>query len=1033
MLVAKTSAQPPHVLFERFKVAADNKNLQAALPLAETLISAVKKQYPGKDDSLDHYLILTGHTYYSNNFQEQCIPVYRQAMEVEKKLYGEDDFRYQGSLISLALICFNNQKYEESATLYETLLNYRSRKYSSTDSLYINGAFMLANVRHYQGKEKEAIVTYRQVKQWYDERKIRSLDYVGVLLWLGEALYTIAEFKEAEVCFTEAKMLSAALAPKNWQYYQSVHYLAQVNQELGANSKAEAYYNELLPYYKTTSGTELYYAKALTEMAAVQLNGGMYAQAEDLLKESLRIRKQHNAIPAQIANSYNELSILYMTLGNYPLAESTLREALALREKYYGKDKIYATYLHNIAVTLTSRDNYADALPLEKEVTEIYRKFNDNDAGYMQSLANVANDLVNLKRLKEGEQYLKAAIEVSKKMVEDHPYLYELYMLTGIFKQEAKQYKEAATWYIKGHELRTRLYGKGNDEGSALNRLTNLHILAGNYTEAYKWQQQKNEMLRRKVATGLEFLSEAELVNLSAANNFTDGPAILAHRGNLQQAASMLYDNLLFIKGLALNNNRAVSDAIHASGDTALINLWDHTNELKKLLYEQEQLSNDKRQFNVDSLMQLAANNEKLLVKRSQQAGEKNAFATATWKTVQQQLDDKSCAIEFVRYKNTEKKNDSSFYAAVIITKTADSPVFVRLCSEEKLVQLLNRFNKNGGDLYLRGLSIKNNSKASSSTALYDLVWKPIEQHLAGVKNIYFSPDGLLHRIAFAALPVNDSVSLLHQYNFTQLFSTRNVGIKSSAGKPKNILLAGGINFDEAANHNNIAAADPLGFVYTNRSADMAEFKFLPGTLQEVASLNALCFKHSVTTTTLSGTVATEASFRTLSGKAPDVIHISTHGFSLPDELEKRDMKNSFSLASDPLVRCGLIMAGGNTAWKNKQSGNANDGILTGKEISTLNLRGCALAVLSACETGLGNIRGTEGVFGLQRALKTAGVQSVIVSLWPVPDKETVEFMQFFYTHWFSTGDKAAAFRHAQLKMQEKYSAALWSAFVLIQ
>jgi CHAT domain-containing protein len=418
-------------------------------------------------------------------------------------------------------------------------------------------------------------------------------------------------------------------------------------------------------------------------------------------------------------------------------------------------------------------------------------------------------------------------------------------------------------------------------------------------------------------------------------------------------------------------------------------------------------------------------------VKRSKLAAEKNAFVNASWKTVQQQLDEKSSAIEFVRYKTGNKKTDSVLYGALIITKNTASPVFVELCSEEKLKKLLYRFEKNGGDLYHRGLSIKVKKGISASKDLYNLVWQPIEKHLVGIEEVFYTPDGLLHRIAFAALPVSDSTLLLQRYGLSQLFSTRDANTKTHQQRPTNILLAGGIDYNNGIT-TNTNTTTPFSFVY-NRSSGMAEFRFLPGTLQEVQLLKDICDRNKITSTIFTGSSATETAFRMLSGKAPSVIHISTHGFSLPGEEQSKDMNNSFTAASDPLLRCGLVMAGGNTAWKTKQAGSSSDGILTGKEISTINLRGCELAVLSACETGLGNIQGTEGVFGLQRALKTAGVRSVIVSLWPIPDKETVEFMQLFYTHWFNTGDKEKAFRHAQLEMQKKYEASLWAAFVLIQ
>lgn len=1026
-----SSAQQAHVLYDQYINAVNSKNKAAALTRAAPLIAAAKKQFSPQSDSVFQYLMMVGYGFYSNNYIEECIPWYQEALVLRKQLAGEDDRYYQELLDGLALACFTAQKFDDAAPLYETIMNYRGKKYGHTDSMYISGVFMYANAQQYQGKKQEAIEKYHRVNKWFNDRKIRTTDRVNLLLWLGQALYEINDIAAAESKWTEARDLCTEIAPQDTMYYKSIHFLALAYIELGLTRKAEEYYKVLLPYYKGRQGKEQDYATSLSEISAVYLTSGRYVQAEEVLKESLVLRKRYNAPPDKIANSYNELANLYMALGNLAQAEISIREAIALREKYHGKDKVYAIYLHNLAIIHNNRGDFDKALPLEKETSDIYGKYNDNDAGYMQSLANVSYDLYNLGRIKEAEEYLRLATAVSKKMPKDHPYIYELYMLEGIFSQERKDYRKAAEWYEKGHLLFIRLYGPQHTEGSAMNRLSKLYLLTGNYQKAYEWQQKKNELLKRKVAKGMEFLSETELVSLSASSNFTDAPAMIAHQGASLQAAAMLYDNLLFIKGLALNNNTAVANAILSSGDSTLIKLWSRTNELKRMIYEQEQLVKERRSYNVDSLTQLATDNEKMLVKRSQLAGEKNAFANASWKDVQNKLDNKSCAIEFVRYKHTDVKKDSTYYGALVVTRSSAAPVFVKLCNEDTLRSLLNRYSKNGGELYQRGLTITSKTTINFTKALYDLVWKPVEQHLAGIEQVYFSPDGLLHRISFAALPVNDSLMLLQKYRLSPLFSTRDAGTKGPAVKPKNILLAGGIDYNSGTLQTTGSSGNPLSFVY--RNSEMAEFSYLPGTLDEVSRLTAVCKEFGVAQHSLTGTAATETAFRSLSGHAPSVVHISTHGFSLPDGQQKDNMNNSFVAASDPLVRCGLVMAGGNTAWKSKQAGNSFDGILTGKEISTINLRGCELAVLSACETGLGNIQGTEGVFGLQRALKTAGVRSVIVSLWSVPDKETVEFMELFYTQWFKTGDKESAFRNAQLDMQQKYKPALWAAFVLIQ
>ncbi len=188
---------------------------------------------------------------------------------------------------------------------------------------------------------------------------------------------------------------------------------------------------------------------------------------------------------------------------------------------------------------------------------------------------------------------------------------------------------------------------------------------------------------------------------------------------------------------------------------------------------------------------------------------------------------------------------------------------------------------------------------------------------------------------------------------------------------------------------------------------------------------------------------ATEASFKSLSGNSPSLIHIATHGFfyenlnmdaSLESDLSTEDQ---YRLAEDPLLRSGLIFAGANYAWKNDVNpiNEDEDGILTAMEISNLDLSNTDLVVLSACETGLGDIDGSEGVYGLQRAFKMAGVERLIMSLWEVPDEETSEFMKIFYNNWLKGSVIRDAFIYTQREMYNKYKTEpnKWAAFVLFE
>jgi len=195
----------------------------------------------------------------------------------------------------------------------------------------------------------------------------------------------------------------------------------------------------------------------------------------------------------------------------------------------------------------------------------------------------------------------------------------------------------------------------------------------------------------------------------------------------------------------------------------------------------------------------------------------------------------------------------------------------------------------------------------------------------------------------------------------------------------------------------------------------------------------------------LTETAATEAAIKKLlnQSNSPSIVHLSTHGFFYPNIKKEQDNmlslsqeKNVFKYSEDPMIRAGLLLAGANETWgKDIAPSSSEDGILTAKEISNLNLRNTELVVLSACETGLGEINGSEGVYGLQRAFKMAGAKNLLMSLWKVPDEATQELMTAFYTNWLS--EKMTlhdAFQTAQQTMRAKYADPyMWAGFILIE
>ncbi|MBL0300588.1 MAG: CHAT domain-containing protein [Cytophagaceae bacterium] len=326
--------------------------------------------------------------------------------------------------------------------------------------------------------------------------------------------------------------------------------------------------------------------------------------------------------------------------------------------------------------------------------------------------------------------------------------------------------------------------------------------------------------------------------------------------------------------------------------------------------------------------------------------------------------------------------------------------------------------------------------------ALYKLIWMPFASEITDIKNIYFSPIGILHKISFSAIQYK-SKFLIDNYNLIQLSNSRAILERNKNTKFENnanAVLFGGIDFNNS--DNTIRSDDSRGFqsksILTTSGKRIHEWGQLKGTLEEVNEINKI-FPSSMV---FSDKKATETEFKNSSSKKTSLMHLATHGFFMDSslvadaELAEEQTRLSFFSSENPLLRSGLIFAGGNYFWKNgkmKKESDADDGILTALELSNLDLSSVELMVLSACRTGLGDVKNSEGVYGLQRALKMAGVKSYIISLWEVPDKETKELMLLFYGDLKKTGQIDESFLYAQREMRKKYDPYYWAAFVLVK
>lgn len=490
----------------------------------------------------------------------------------------------------------------------------------------------------------------------------------------------------------------------------------------------------------------------------------------------------------------------------------------------------------------------------------------------------------------------------------------------------------------------------------------------------------------------------------------------LAEKFGKNISTATIYDNIVLRKNFLLNSSISVENLIKYDGDSLLLAKYE-----RKIRLEQK-LREDKSEIIVDlgraipreQAQKLVTRFDNEIMERAAILGDYTSSLFVDWETIQKNLGKDDIAIEFSKYNSFDNK--PSYGAAIL--QNVGKPIFVTLCKEDDI----NRIPKS--ELY-------------TSSNLYEIIWKPLERYYANKKNIYFSPDGQLFNIAIEVVAgENGSSSIGDRYNVYRVASTRELTQKESNKVYKKAAIYGGLRYNtDMKSLETDSKKYPLRDfnIESSEIADSLQLRsgveYLPATKEEALNIDKKLGTIHINTKLLIDSIGTEASFKNLSGNHFNILHIATHGFYwTKTEAQQRSGLSFLALLrlgkndnteDKALTRSGLLFAGANNALMGKRLPDGiDDGILTAKEISELDLRGLDLVVLSACQTGLGEITG-DGVFGLQRGFKKAGAKTLMMSLWKVDDKATQLLMSRFYSNLIAGKSKIESLRDAQKNVRE--------------
>jgi CHAT domain-containing protein len=327
---------------------------------------------------------------------------------------------------------------------------------------------------------------------------------------------------------------------------------------------------------------------------------------------------------------------------------------------------------------------------------------------------------------------------------------------------------------------------------------------------------------------------------------------------------------------------------------------------------------------------------------------------------------------------------------------------------------------------------------------LYELLLKPVEAEIRGKKHLYISPDGNLNLILFEVLINPEGKYLMEDYTITYIAAGRDIVRFADEAKAKGeALIIADPDYDMGLQEK-VQVAKTMGVIETrspaplSRDAKDLRFKRLPDTKQEADVIEKLLKQNQkMNVTNYQDKQALEEVL--FKAKDPSILHLATHGYFLKDEEVKQQPKMGFMFQErdqivdigieNPMLRSGIVLAGANASLKEGR----DDGVVSAEKILGLKLKGTDLVILSACETGTGEVKSGEGVFGLKRSFILSGAKTVVMSLWSIPSKETTELMTDFYTLMAKGKTKAEALREARLNMMKKKpNPFYWGAFVMV-
>lgn len=1035
-----------------FWSAVDIGNNKITIEKGEQLFIYIKKDSIEIDSTIIEIRLLTALAYSNIGNHHRSLELNLQTLEIRDQVFGKKHSYYAQCINNIASNYLDLGNYNSSLEYNLLALKIKKKTLGKKNISYATSLNNIALNYSKLGNYNKALEYNIQVLEI--KEKVLGKEhpkYATSLNNIAVNNMNLGRYDKAlEYNLLALEIREKSFGKEHQEYAQSINNLAFNYLKLGDFNKALEYNLLVLEIKEKILGKEHPdYIASLNNIAENYIKIGQFNQALEYNLLALKVcEKTIGKVHPDYAKILNNIAANYSDLGEDNKALEYNLQALEIREKVIGKEHPdYAVSLNNISLNYFDLGDYNKALgynllALENRAKTVGKEHPD----FAQSLNNISLNYSHLGNHNKALEYNLLALEIKEKVFgKEHPEYAQSLNHIGKNYSDLSEHRKALEYNLLALKINEKAFGKDHPKYAL-----NLCIISFDYSNLGDFKK------------ALEFLTESTEISIHSFNKNKFGltPSIkssfkqtlefyiqlLASLSNIENSKiATLNNNWILINGIVGSDQNQLKRTIELSNNKELINLYDELTKYQFKLSTYSELTKIEKKDKQSELILLDNHINELQSKLSKYSADFSEMnRTFTLKDEINNLNNNEVFVDLMRFPYYDfRSNDwtDSIKYLVFITNSKTSIVeYVYINKGNELEELIYNEYKDQASKSEYKTELKDSN-------FYNYFWKPIANKIGDAKTIYISLGGVYNKINLNTLYNPETGKYLLEEKDIRIVNSARDFVLSKEREKKiftstNASLYGFPDF----NGNSSVSIDTLNYLVSTRDLSQnwidsltrgnTKASPLPATKIEIENILSTFNKNGWNVLSYSKSEASETNLK--KEKSPRVLHIATHGYFFED-IPLDTTNNRFfgmdrnQMIQDPMLRSGLLFTGANRTLKGETSFGEN-GLLSAAEVSLLNLKETELVVLSACETGKGEIKNSEGVYGLRKAFSDAGAQNIIMSLWKVDDEVTQEFMTRFYEIWLNEKTSIReAFNRTQLEIKVKYPQPYyWGAFILV-